>query len=199
MKPSILIKNLSKKYKAKLIIDDFSFSSNNHSIIQVCGPSGIGKTTLLRCIGGLERYRGKIEKTGKIAFKFQENRLLPWKTNYENILLPQILGNKRINQNLFNDMVDLLEIKNQLKKYPSKISGGQRQRISIAQTLISNSDIILLDEPFNNLNTDLSKKIAEKIFAYGRKKNKLIIIASHQNWIFKKTDYQINLNNEITT
>jgi NitT/TauT family transport system ATP-binding protein len=199
MKPSISIKKLSKKYQSKMIINDFYFSSNNHSIIQVCGPSGIGKTTLLRCIGGLEKYEGKIKKTGKIAFKFQENRLLPWKTNYENILLPQILGNKKTDQNLFNDIVDLLEIKNQLKKYPSKISGGQRQRISIAQTLISNSDIILLDKPFNNLNTDLSKKIAEKIFAYGRKKNKLIIIASHQNWIFKKTDYQINLNNEITT
>jgi ABC-type nitrate/sulfonate/bicarbonate transport system ATPase subunit len=199
MKPSVIINNLHKSYGNKTIFTNFSLTVNNSKAIALIGKSGIGKTTLLRCVAGLEPYSGEIKINGTLTKMFQNIRLLPWKTAKKNILLPQKLKKTNLDKKFFDYLVDLLEIKSELNKYPSQMSGGQQQRVALGASLITDPDIILLDEPFNNLNRELAHKIlARLVTTLVKQRNKSLLIASHSNWLTDQVDAIIDLNTELS-
>ncbi len=140
----------------------------------IIGPSGCGKTTLLYILGGLLKpEEGTVlingsPPTGKrkdIAIILQEYGLLPWNTVLENVTLGlKIRGlNTAHYKDRVNAILEEMEIKNQIDKYPSQLSGGQRQRVAIARSLTLQPDLLLMDEPFSSLDA-LTREHIQNVF-----------------------------------
>ena len=175
------IKNVDFKVGNKVKVKNVSFSIEKEGdIICLLGPSGIGKTTILRTIAGLEKIdKGSIKLDGKtlssekiniepenrnVSLAFQENSLFPHYTVKKNILLgsERNKGNKKKQLNI-KELIDLLDISQILNKYPHEISAGEAQRASLARSLITKPDLLLLDEPLSNVDQSFKEEIQEKL------------------------------------
>lgn len=165
------ISHLTKSFGKGKVIDDFSYEFKYGKITAILGESGCGKTTLLRCIAGLEI----INSLENISFAFQEDRLLPWLTVSENINL--VLGenpesDEEIKKLLIN--FDLHDIEN---SFPSELSGGMRQRVSLARAYVHKSELLLMDEPFSELDEGTKSRVID--FLIENKKERTIIYITH--------------------
>ncbi|MGL6114543.1 MAG: ABC transporter ATP-binding protein [Cetobacterium sp.] len=177
----IKIENLDKKYK------DFEIKNLNIEIfkgefVSILGESGSGKSTLLNLISGIdEEYKGKIIKDGEISMVFQDSLLLPHLNIFENIafgLKIKKFSKKEIEERV-KEVSIFLEIDNLLERYPQELSGGQKQRAAIGRALIMKPDILLLDEPFSALDTNLREKMQELIKNIHRREKITIIFVTH--------------------
>lgn len=168
----IEFKNVSFSYKNKKVLSDFNIVINDSDRICFFGKSGVGKTTITRLILGLEKnYCGTVEVSADISAVFQEDRLLPYKTVYENLLMFSS-DCSRIDYLL--NTLGIPECKN---KYPSELSGGMSRRVAIARALSVDADTYIFDEPFSSLdsfNTDKAIELINEIT-----ENKTIILVSH--------------------
>ena len=167
-------------------------------IISLLGPSGIGKTTILRTLAGLQRLNsGQIFLKGKliasnnvhiepekrnIALSFQDNSLFPNYKVIDNINF----GKKRSNGNGFSldtkEIIELLHIDPILNKFPHQISAGEAQRVSIARSLMSKPDLLLLDEPFSNIDQSLKEEIQVSVKKLLKRINLTTIIVTHDSY-----------------
>ena len=175
------IKNVDFTIGGKTKVKDVSFSIKKEGdIICLLGPSGIGKTTILRTIAGLEKInKGSIELNGKIlssekiniepedrniSLAFQENSLFPHYSVEKNVLIGAEKNKKRVNNILsFEEIIKILDIKKILKKYPHEISAGEAQRASLARSLLTQPDLLLLDEPLSNVDQSFKEEIQVKL------------------------------------
>ena len=174
----IKITNLTKKFGKKEIFKNFSFETEQKGITALFGPSGKGKTTLLRIISGLDKkHTGNVDLDGikKISYVFQESRLLNNSTALENVALPN--GNTKEAKESAEYWLTKVGLKDDINTYPEKMSGGMKQRVSIARAFAYDSDLMLLDEPFNGIDEERVKDIMDMIIDYA--KHKKCIIVSH--------------------
>ncbi len=137
----------------------------------IMGPSGSGKSTLLHCIAGLDSltsgnaYIGDVElaslkdkdltllRRERIGFVFQAYNLVPSLTAQENILLPLTIGGEKPDEDWYNQILDIVDLRDRLDHLPSELSGGQQQRVAAARALVSKPEIIFADEPSGNLDS----------------------------------------------
>ena len=185
----------SKKNK----VNNVSFGIKKEGeIVCLLGPSGIGKTTILRTIAGLQNLQsGKIILKGNIisspdynlepekrniALCFQDNSLFPHYNVIDNINI----GTKRNKNSKFNytdsDLIDILHLGGLEKKYPHEISAGEAQRVSLARSLMSKPNLLLLDEPFSNIDQSLKDELQKKIKEILKKLNITTIIVTHDSY-----------------
>lgn len=166
------IDSLCKKYNGKPVLSDVSFSVDRGDIVSLIGPSGVGKTTLLRILAGLEE-----QDSGSIAFKtppskdnpvlmvFQDYLLFPSLTVFENTafaLKARKLPAPEITARV-NTILDFFHLSDKRNQYPAQLSAGQKQRVAIARAMVVNPAVLLLDEPFANLDRNLKLETAEFI------------------------------------
>lgn len=173
----IRIENLCKRFGESSVIDDLSFTLKEGKINLIVGPSGIGKTTLIRMLGGLEKADGgKIcgLEDKKISFLFQEDRLFPWLTALENVACISTQKNGKARA---EEILKELMLGDALKKLPSELSGGMSRRVAIARALMLESDVLILDEPFRGLDTESAKNALDVILAHS--KGKTVIAVTH--------------------
>lgn len=172
------LKNIDFSYGEKPVLKNFSLSLPEKGVICIFGASGLGKTTVLRLMAGLETPRaGSIEgfENKRITFIFQEDRLLPWRTAKENVALA--LGNASDAEGKAVRWLGALGLENDVDRYPDEMSGGMCRRVSAARALAPESDVILADEPFTGL--DEKNRIAlAKLFAEKAEKE-LVVIVTH--------------------
>lgn len=165
MSLAISFDKVSKRYGNKEILCNLSFCINTQDIVGLLGPSGIGKTTILKLIAGLEKpTSGKIDIVSKkISYVFQEPRLFPWKTTLQNVMLPlEAAGfSKKEAIEKAKDSLFSMGLFDFIDYYPSKLSGGMRQRVSLARALSMEPDTLLLDEPFSALDTKMKDSLIE--------------------------------------
>ena len=177
-KKILVSKSISKKYNEKLILDNINFEMFSGEILGLLGPSGIGKTTLLNILVGLEKETsGEIINyhNNKIGYVFQEDRLLNWLTLFENIkLIKEDIDEKIIWENL-----SLVGLKDYYNYFPKELSGGMRQRGSIARALIFAGDIMLFDEPFKSLDIKLRFELLDLMRKLKEEKNTSILFVTH--------------------
>ena len=209
------IENLKKMYgKGENLVnavDDVSFSIERGEFISVVGPSGSGKSTLLHLIGGVDRPNdGKIYIEGtdisnynskelalfrrrKVGIVYQFYNLIPNLTVKHNIELPLTLDGRRVNEKLFDDIVNKLGISKKLNNFPSELSGGQNQRVAIARSLIYEPSLLLLDEPTGNLDRKNSNEIIEILKYFNHTSNQTIILVTHDESVALEADRIITI------
>lgn len=178
----IRIENLTVKYQDKVVLDNLSLTLPPRGCVCFFGPSGSGKTTLLRAIAGLTKpAAGKIsmQKT-KMAYVFQENRLIPWLTAQGNVAL--VLGNdvhtgKDSASETAKKWLNRVGLGDALDKFPSQLSGGMRQRVNLARALAFDAPVLLLDEPFKELDETIKAQIITLFQEL--KKDRLLLLVTH--------------------
>ena len=194
------VKNVDFKVGGKTKVANVSFAIENEGdVICLLGPSGIGKTTILRTIAGLEKIKkGSIELKGNvlssekinlepedrnISLSFQENSLFPHYTVEKNILLgAERNKGKKDHQVSFQEIIELLDISLILNKYPHEISAGEAQRASLARSLVTQPDLLLLDEPLSNVDQSFKEEIQEKLKKILKSSKITTIIVTHDSY-----------------
>ena len=214
----IKIQNLTKQFENNnsviKVLKDVNLNLESGKIIALVGPSGSGKYTFLHLLALLDKpTKGEISILGKstldisevkknemirdyVSIIFQNNNLLSDFTALENVAIPLIIRNKSYNQAIkeAEKFLKQVNLGHRLKHFPSDLSGGEQQRVAIARSLISETKIILADEPTGNLDY----KNSVEVFSYFLKlkeKNKIVLIATHNRELARKADYTLSLSN----
>ena len=211
------VKNVDFIIDGKTKVNNMSFSIEKEGdIVCLLGPSGIGKTTILRAIAGLQKIKnGHIKLKGKvlasdkiniepenrnISLAFQENSLFPHYTVEKNILLGEEKNaDNKDKQISFKEIVDILDISQILNQYPHQISAGEAQRASLARSLLSKPDLLLLDEPLSNVDQSHKEDIQEKLKKMLSKLKITTIIVTHDSYeaFYLGSKCGIILNNQL--
>ena len=179
----IEIKDLSKSYEGRQIFKDFSLTLESKKVNSIIGASGGGKSTLLNIIAGLlEKDSGRILGVNEedISYIFQEDRLLKWLTVRENIeIFIYNYYSRKEAEKVIDKIFTILNIKDTLNEYPSKLSGGMRQRVNIARALLKPSKVILMDEPFKSLDYKTKYLIIKELKVIFEKEDRLVLFVTH--------------------
>ncbi|KIO68213.1 ABC transporter ATP-binding protein [Caldibacillus thermoamylovorans] len=193
----IRFENITKQYNQKTVIRDFNLDIEEGQLVVFIGPSGCGKTTLLKMINRLlEPTSGKIyvnekdiskqdpiELRRNIGYVIQSTGLFPHMTIQENLeLIPKLKGEDPDSiKRKTNDLLELVGLApdEYLYRYPSELSGGQKQRIGVARAFSTDSDIILMDEPFSALDPVTRNSLQDELFSMQKELNKTIVFVTH--------------------
>ncbi|WP_346896957.1 ABC transporter ATP-binding protein [Clostridium sp. UBA7503] len=209
------IENLSKIYgegdNKVEALKNINLSINKGEFVAIIGASGSGKSTLLHLLGGLDRptsgkviidensiYDYKDEELSifrrrKIGFIFQFFNLIPVLDVEENIELPVVLDNEKVDNEYLDEIISILNLKDRRTHLPSELSGGQQQRVSIGRALINKPSIILADEPTGNLDSKNTREVIELLKFTARKFNQTLILITHDSNIASMADRVITI------
>lgn len=144
---SISLEKVSFAYGKKDVLQEVTWHLPETGVVGLWGPSGCGKTTVLRLLAGLAKpASGTVVGARRVAMVFQEDRLLPWRTARENVTL---VGAEDATACELLGALGLSDA--EMNAYPHQLSGGQQRRVALARALAADSDVVLLDEPFNGL------------------------------------------------
>ncbi|MGC9209912.1 MAG: ABC transporter ATP-binding protein [Acidilobus sp.] len=174
--------DVTKSFNGTRVLDGVSIEVEDGEVHSVLGPNGVGKTTLLKIIAGILRPdSGIIEVRGSVAYVPQGDSLLPWRTLLRNITLPlELAGVGREEAvKVASRVAEELNISRYLNMYPREVSGGTRRKAAIARALVSNPDVLLLDEPYAGLDVASVRSMNEAILRLADD-GKAIIVVSHQ-------------------
>ena len=184
--PVLACRNITKRFGSEVLaVNDVSFSLGKGDLLGLLGPSGCGKTTLLRLVAGFERPEaGEVELAGqmicgdgawvpperrRVGVVFQDYALFPHLTVAENVTfgLKQLcrrgeLAKKQIND-LAGEAISLVGLSEMVRRYPHELSGGQQQRVALARALAPRPPLILLDEPFSNLDVQVRLYLRQEV------------------------------------
>lgn len=211
----IEIKNLNKIYGKGEVevkaLNNINLEINEGEFVAIVGASGSGKSTLLHLLGGVDKpSSGEVILNGtnmyslkerelsilrwrKIGFVFQFFNLIPVLTAEENIEMPVLLDNEKIDKKYMNELLRILGLEERKNNYPSQLSGGQQQRVSIGRALANKPSIILADEPTGNLDSKNSKEVLELLKYCAKKYNQTLILITHDINIAKSADRVITI------
>ncbi|MGO2100046.1 amino acid ABC transporter ATP-binding protein [Vagococcus salmoninarum] len=201
------LKNVTKEFNGKKILDRLDLSVPAGSILAITGPSGGGKTTLLRCICGLEKMdQGEIFVAGqkidpqdhensleRIGIVFQEFNLFPHLSIKENLTLAPIRvlkQSKVVAEKNSLSVLSQLDLVEQQDKYPYQLSGGQKQRVAIARALLMEPKVLCYDEPTSALDPALRDSVAETILSL-KAAGMTQIVVTHDHEFAKKIADQL--------
>lgn len=190
----LTLQNISKSFDQQVVLDGISMEVHGNQLIALLGESGAGKSTLLRIIAGFDQPdKGEILLDGEVLANetifvkpeyrgigviFQDYALFPHLSVKKNIAFgvsKSVETDKHVDQ-----LLDIFELKNQAHKKPSAISGGQQQRVAIARALAAEPKLLLLDEPFSNLDQTLKRKIRNEIIKTQKAFDVPMVLVTHE-------------------
>lgn len=214
------LKNISKSYKQaetgkQVVLDDISLSVDSSETLSIVGPSGIGKSTLLNIIGGLDKPdSGEVMLNGKnlakmsdlelsairnkeIGFVFQTHYLLPQFNVMENILIPTMASGRKKDKKLLNErMLHLLEktgMTDHKNKYPSQMSVGECQRVAVVRALINSPKLLLADEPTGALDEDTADSLTNLLLELNKEEKVTLIVVTHSMELASKMERKLQI------
>lgn len=211
----VRVENLRKSYGTENTkveaLKDINLIINQGEFVAIVGASGSGKSTLLHLLGGVDKpTSGKVYIDGidiynlsekelaifrrrKVGFIFQFYNLVPVLTAEENMKLPILLDNKKLNSDHFEELVNILGLDDRRHHLPNELSGGQQQRVSIGRALAYSPSIVLADEPTGNLDSQNSKEIIDLLKISVKKYNQTLILITHDLNIAAQADRIITI------
>lgn len=209
------VENLTKVYgKGENKVEalkNINLTVNKGEFVAIIGASGSGKSTLLHLLGGLDRPTGgkviidgeniydykedrlAIFRRRKIGFVFQFFNLIPVLDVEENIALPALMDNDKIDKAYLKEIIELLGLNERKNHLPSELSGGQQQRVSIGRALLNKPSIIFADEPTGNLDSKNSKEVIELLKVTAKKYNQTLILITHDINIAEEAERVITI------
>lgn len=189
---------VTKRFDERFVIERVSLELREGQAMALLGPSGCGKTTLLRLIAGLEtpddgeiwiadqmvaaKGRNTIPPRGRnIGFVFQDLALWPHLTVGGNLdfVLQSQRWERRTRKDRIDEVLRMVHLAPHADKYPSQLSGGEQQRVAIARALVARSQLLLLDEPLSNLDSDLKSTLLEELSVLQRRLNLTTLYVTH--------------------
>ena len=204
------VKNLTKIYGHEdnqvVALKDISFTVEKGEFIAIVGSSGSGKSTLLHLIGGVDKpasgdviingvnvYEQNEEqlailRRGEVGLIYQFYNLIPVLTVAENMTLPVLLDNQKVNDERFEELLHILNLENRKNHLPRELSGGQQQRVSIGRALMNAPSLVLADEPTGNLDSKNSREIVDLLKLTQRKYKQTLIMITHDERIAMQAD-----------
>ena len=193
--PFLVVDSVSVGYGQEIAAKDITFSLDQGDLAGLLGPSGCGKTTLLRAIAGFEpirsgsilldgqeqsnRHHSLLPEQRNIGMMFQDFALFPHLNVTDNIRFGlQKLPRKKQQQRV-SELLELMQLSDLAKRYPHKLSGGQQQRIALARALAPKPRLLLMDEPFSSLDTDLRESLASEVRTILKTEDMTGILVTH--------------------
>lgn len=211
----VRVENLCKVYGTGEMkvnaVDNINLTINQGEFVAIVGPSGSGKSTLLHLLGGVDKpSSGKVIVDGtdiyslseeelaifrrrKVGFIFQFYNLVPVLDVEENILLPLLLDNKKVDGKYIDELISILGLNERKNHLPNELSGGQQQRVSIGRALAYSPSIVLADEPTGNLDSQNSKEIVDLLKLSVQKYNQTLVLITHDLDIASQADRIITI------
>lgn len=209
------IENLCKVYgegeNAVHALNGVSFTAGRGEFISIVGSSGSGKSTLLHMIGGVDRpTSGKVAVQGidvyaqdeeelaifrrrQVGLIYQFYNLIPVLNVRENMLLPVLMDERKVNENRMEELLELLKLKSRERHLPNQLSGGQQQRVSIGRALLNAPALLLADEPTGNLDSENSREIMKLLRYSNEVYHQTVIVITHDENIALQADRIIAL------
>lgn len=203
------------------VLQDVNLSLEQGEFVALCGKSGVGKSTLLHILGGLDRAtsgqvclqgtpygeeaglpprereidKAKLRNT-KIGFVFQFHHLLPEFSALENVMMPALIGriDRSVAERKAMDLLTQFELRHRMNHRPGELSGGEQQRVALARALINDPILILADEPTGNLDEATSKTIHEIMRDLNKARKLTILIATHNSTLASQCDRVLELH-----
>lgn len=204
------VKNLTKIYGSQdnqvVALNHVSFSVEKGEFIAIVGSSGSGKSTLLHLIGGVDKptsgdvivnginvYQQDDEQLAifrrrEVGLIYQFYNLIPVLTVEENMTLPVLLDNQKVNEKRKEELLKILSLENRKNHLPKELSGGQQQRVSIGRALMNAPSLVLADEPTGNLDSKNSKEIVDLLKLTQRRYKQTLIMITHDETIAMQAD-----------
>ena len=171
------------------VLENVSLTIDRQSFVALVGPSGVGKSTLLRILGGLLQPSGGElvladdggNGNGRIGIVFQKDNLMPWRTALQNVKLPLeiegIHGSEADNR--VNEMLHLVGLQGFEQSYPGQLSGGMAQRVAIARALVHKPSLLLMDEPFGALDALTRERLGMELLRIRRGMPVTVFLVTH--------------------
>ncbi len=211
----IKLSEVTKEYRSNATVfsalNNVSLKIAQGEFVSILGPSGSGKSTLLYLMGGLDHStRGVVEVAGndlsklkekdlasyrgsKIGFVFQFFNLIPQASALDNVILPLIYTESKVNRvTRAKEVLTSLGLGGKLRRRPSELSGGEQQRVAIARALVNDPEIILADEPTGNLDSKTGAQIVD-ILEGLRRRGKTLVVVTHDELIASRADRIVRL------
>jgi len=204
------VENLCKTYgngeNQVKALDNVSFSVKKGEFVAIIGPSGSGKSTLLHILGGVDKpTSGKVYMNDNdvyaqndeqlaifrrrhVGLIYQFYNLIPVLNVVENITLPVLMDNQKVNEEYLNELIEILKLEGRQKHLPNQLSGGQQQRVSIGRALMNTPAVVVADEPTGNLDSKNSQEIVELLKMSNKKYNQTVIVITHDEDIALQAD-----------
>lgn len=198
----IKVSNLHKSFGSNHVLRGIDFQAETGDVVVIIGPSGMGKSTFLRCLNYLERPEKGIiiidqcsiepcnateakiaEYRQHTAMVFQNYNLFKNKTVLENVMLPMTNVRKIPKAEAREKAIKLIQkvgLEEKIHSYPSRLSGGQQQRIGIARAMAVEPKVMLFDEPTSSLDPELVSEVLDIIRTLAKEQNKTLIVATHE-------------------
>lgn len=175
----IIIKNLLVKRGKSVVLNNLNLTVEKGEFVVIVGKSGSGKTTLLHSLARFLPFSGEIVVPKSLGMVFQEYGVFPWLTVEDNIGFGLTDLHPLEKRQIIIEHLDLIELKHKRHSYPGELSGGQIQRVSIARSLATGPEVLLMDEPYSALDAHTRDKMQEWLLAVWQKKQKTIIFVTH--------------------
>lgn len=209
------VEHLSKVYRnginEVIALNDLSFSVEKGEFIAIIGASGSGKSTLMHILGGVDKpTNGKVFIDGKDIFSLNDSQLavfrrsqigiiyqfynlIPVLTVKENIELPLLLDNQKVDESELMKMLEYLGIADKADCLPNQLSGGQQQRVTVGRAIFAKPSIVLADEPTGNLDSKNSNEVVKLLKEANKKQNQTLIIITHNEQIAEQANRVITI------